>query len=353
MSFNSRVRRGFTLIELLVVIAIIAVLIALLLPAVQQAREAARRTQCKNNLKQIGLAFHNYHDAYNQFPPGNITGSPQNCCTAANFQPSLWSWGVFILPYIDQGNLYNVLQPGNYTLQYQLTNNLAACQTPLTVFRCASDTGPALNTFTESMSSSQPAGYGYDSQVPNVAGTPTNIATSNYVAVSGTSDSTTPAIQKDFYFPGCVPTGLTYQNSKNGLRDITDGSSNTLVVGERAWAYKGGLYGAGTALGYSETADGVAAQGAKGGSMNVWGIGYDGLNATINGLHDRRGFSSSHVGGVHFVMADGAVRFISENIDYSKQSVTGGVTSTYPANCVTSTLARLFCYFDGQIVGEF
>jgi prepilin-type N-terminal cleavage/methylation domain-containing protein len=353
MNFKSKDRRGFTLIELLVVIAIIAVLIALLLPAVQQAREAARRTQCKNSLKQFGLAFHNYHDLYNQFPPGNITGSPQNCCNAASFQPSLWSWGVFVLPFIDQGNLYNQLQPGTYTLSYQLTNNPAAAQTPLPAFRCASDTAPALNSFTESMSSSQPAGYGYDSQVPNIAGTAMNIATSNYVGVAGTSDSATPSIQRNYYFAGCVPTGAMFQNSKIGLRDLTDGSSNTLIVGERAWAYKNGIYGAGTALGYSETADAASAQGAKGGAMNVWGIGYDGLNATINGLHDRRGFSSPHVGGVHFLLGDGSVRFISENIDYSKQSVTAAPTSTYPQNCVTSTLARLFCYWDGQIVGDF
>src|SRR6187431_767815 len=94
-----RRRRGFTLIELLVVIAIIGVLVSLLLPAVQQAREAARRSQCKNNLKQIGLAMHNYHDVHNTLPPGYITGVPQNINAS---EISHWSWGAFVLPQIDQ-----------------------------------------------------------------------------------------------------------------------------------------------------------------------------------------------------------------------------------------------------------
>lgn len=105
-SRRSAMRRGFTLIELLVVIAIIAVLIALLLPAVQQAREAARRTQCKNNLKQIGLALHNYHDAHDCFPPGQIRGWNGSFDSGNGF-----AWGALILPFMDQANLYNLLNP--------------------------------------------------------------------------------------------------------------------------------------------------------------------------------------------------------------------------------------------------
>src|SRR3954454_25192238 len=103
---TSTVRRGFTLIELLVVIAIIAILIALLLPAVQQAREAARRTQCKNNLKQIGLALHNYHDTCNSFPPGWINTWASNP-PRSNFPGNSWGWNAMILPMMDQGNVYN------------------------------------------------------------------------------------------------------------------------------------------------------------------------------------------------------------------------------------------------------
>src|SRR5690242_14988078 len=113
---------GFTLIELLVVIAIIAILIALLLPAVQQAREAARRTQCKNNLKQLGLAMHNYLDVARQFPMGygaQFTG------TAATVQDGNWAWGSFLLPYIDQAPLYSKLNVGNFTVLQNINDTTA------------------------------------------------------------------------------------------------------------------------------------------------------------------------------------------------------------------------------------
>ena len=101
--------KAFTLIELLVVIAIIGVLIALLLPAVQQAREAARRTQCRNNLKQIGLAYHNYHDTFNTFPPGIVSRIPNNITSS---EAGCWAWGTYILPMVDQAGLYNALNTG-------------------------------------------------------------------------------------------------------------------------------------------------------------------------------------------------------------------------------------------------
>jgi prepilin-type N-terminal cleavage/methylation domain-containing protein len=107
-------RPGFTLIELLVVIAIITVLIALLLPAVQQAREATRRTQCRNNLQQIGIAMHNYHDLHNRFPPGEVVlggGGPQSA-----LQLTAWSWAVMLMPQMELGNVYNTLSPGTWSL---------------------------------------------------------------------------------------------------------------------------------------------------------------------------------------------------------------------------------------------
>jgi len=140
--------RGFTLIELLVVIAIIAVLIALLLPAVQQAREAARRTQCKNNLKQMGLALHNYHDVANTFPPGWISTWAQSP-TPASYPGDSWGWPVFLLPYMDQGNIYNQI---NFNVGFPAGFNAAGTTpvpatgsgvigveaTPLSVFQCPS-----------------------------------------------------------------------------------------------------------------------------------------------------------------------------------------------------------------------
>src|SRR5947208_6922760 len=124
-------RRAFTLIELLVVIAIIAILIGLLVPAVQKVREAAARTQCKNNLKQIGLALHAYHDSNKFFPPG---------ANANNY-----AWSFFALPYLEQGNIYKQVNPTTTLLRTAVSANTALFQTPLPVFVCPSDTGNALN----------------------------------------------------------------------------------------------------------------------------------------------------------------------------------------------------------------
>jgi prepilin-type N-terminal cleavage/methylation domain-containing protein len=344
-------RRGFTLIELLVVIAIIAILIALLLPAVQQAREAARRTQCKNSLKQIGLAWHNYHDVFNTFPPGYVAKIPG---VQASSEVSMWSWGAFVLPYIDQAPLYNQLNIGPILLEQQLTLNLPALQTPLTVFKCASDVGPGVNDYTSSTMGPAPndcTGPCYSALVVDAAGTARQIALSNYVAVANAGDSTTPAVDRVQYGPAL---GVAFQNSKIGLRDITDGSSNQLMVGERAYSFKGLVFGAGTVMGHSASGTVVAQSGSwnvKSSGLNALGITYDGINATVNGSHSgKRGFNSNHVGGCHFVMADGAVRFLSENIDQRKGTVS---IAPYPADIVTNTLGRLACRNDGNVVGEF
>ncbi len=340
----SRRSRGFTLIELLVVIAIIAILIALLLPAVQQAREAARRTQCKNNLKQIGLAMHNYHDTFNTFPPGYIARIPQNITSS---ERSLYSWGAFILPQVEQGNLYTTLQVGNVLLEQNAATaaGLIALQTPLPGFRCPSDIGPLLNNFNDA--TADPGnGNKYNRFITSNGTDRIAIATSNYVMVANSSDSTTPPAFFAQYGP---PKGVGFQNSKINFRDITDGSSNTLLAGERAWRYNGLTVGAATVIGFS------AAVNDPGGSWNIKsaglaaiGIGYDGINySRTNRIHQGRGFSSNHVGGAQFVLCDGAVIFISENIDYAKSSVT--VTPTY----ITSTFARLLSRDDGQVIGAF
>ncbi|MEZ6124220.1 MAG: DUF1559 domain-containing protein [Planctomycetaceae bacterium] len=167
--------RGFTLIELLVVIAIIAILIALLLPAVQQAREAARRTQCKNNLKQLGLALHNYHDVHNCF----LTGWWDRwSATGANVgNDGHWGWGTYLLPYMDQAPLYNQLSPGtNASSNPALVGTLAAAiDDTATLRHCLSKASLAL-----SGPSDTTGAINQDNQIGGVA-----IATSNYVANAG------------------------------------------------------------------------------------------------------------------------------------------------------------------------
>lgn len=177
------------------------------------------------------------------------------------------------------------------------------------------------------------------------------ITTSNYVAVANAGDSTTPPVDPVQYGPAL---GVAFQNSRIGFRDITDGSSNQLMLGERAYSYKGLIFGAGTVFGHSADSLVVSSStswNVKSSQLNCLGISYDGINATINGSHSgRRGFSSNHVGGCHFVLADGSVRFISENIDHRKGTVS---LAPYPNDIVTHTFGRLACRNDGFPVGEF
>lgn len=347
------------MIELLVVIAIIAVLIALLLPAVQQAREAARRTQCKNNLKQIGLALHNYHDTSNCFPPGWVSG-----ITASGAgESSIWSWGAFILPYLDQGNTFNTLSPGTNRMDTLLAAGGApatALTTPLAAFRCASDSAPALNNFDGSLGadSTQQTDFATYSRKVNNGTANIAVATSNYVMVADTGDSITPA--SIFYFGTYgPPTGVAWQDSKMGIRDLSDGSSNTLLVGERAFRIKSLNIGAGNALGFSPAA-------SSGSYLNqqcraclaVVGIPYWGINQVVtNANHQSRGFSSNHVGGAHFILGDGSVRFISENIDHKPNSIGAAASMSPPDHSgptfIDSTFERLLGRADGQVVGEF
>ncbi|HZY90713.1 MAG TPA: DUF1559 domain-containing protein, partial [Gemmataceae bacterium] len=220
----TRARRGFTLIELLVVIAIIAILIGLLLPAVQKVREAAARMKCTNNLKQIGLALHNFHDANNRFPPGYVDGNTDPNSTPDNDVGPGWGWATFLLPYVEQDNLYkqiNLSQPIGVGVNAQVS--LQA----LTIHQCPSD--PLQQAFPV-----------YDSSFTKPIAT---VAHGNYVGCNGWEEcfngaggnpqggSGTDGLSGVL---GSGGAGLFYRNSRTTFASITDGTSNTIVVGERS-----------------------------------------------------------------------------------------------------------------------
>ncbi|HIE99007.1 MAG TPA: DUF1559 domain-containing protein [Fuerstia sp.] len=345
-------KSGFTLIELLVVIAIIAILIALLLPAVQQAREAARRTECKNKLKQIGLAIHNYHDVHLQFPPGDIN--------ANRARGMVWDFGsdtgdhrvknhtvhLMLLPYIDQAPLYNQFDFDLCTgpsLHSQSSEGLAGGwpnkNTPLVAnvipaFLCPSDTvgNSLLNNTNAAHYATRKAGDGNDA----------GVGRTNYLPVGGSRGWST-----NRSYMGCATTsrrvnGKRYQDrgmfGHNGaarIRDILDGTSNTLAFGEATQGISVGCE-----------------QGGQKGMVNTghsaaWGMytwisnfisvhphsnHHNSMRYHINGARNNPGSlpgspaalcrthhggvaSSRHTGGAQFLMGDGAVKFISENLD--------------------------------------
>ncbi|QDT95342.1 DUF1559 domain-containing protein [Gimesia aquarii] len=322
--------KGFTLIELLVVIAIIAILIALLLPAVQQAREAARRSQCKNNLKQIGLAIQNYHDAFTTFPPGYVDERGSGGTLADN--EGHWAWSTMILPYIDQAPLYNQMNPGPITASTALNDAVirTSMQQPLAAFRCPSDTGPTLN-----------GNAGQGIQADN--GTNYELPVSNYIA-SNNNRTLRQSRSSNGANGGSGATGAFWRDSKLRFRDITDGASNTILVGERSYKLGTSNYFAGTLYAAREFGGTNGPEQASGnqGLIAIFGGSTYPINpANPSNVPTRQAFSSQHTGGAHFVLADGAVRFISENIDLNTD------------NAVNSTLESLIGVADGQVIGEF
>ncbi|HIQ19756.1 MAG TPA: DUF1559 domain-containing protein [Planctomycetes bacterium] len=333
--------KAFTLIELLVVIAIIGILIALLLPAVQSAREAARRAQCSNNLKQLALAFHNYADTHKTFPSGFITDFPGDHTV---LERSNWGWGALTLPYVEQETLQSQLQVGRRPLHANLltATGLAALQTRLQAFVCPSDTGPGLNSF----AGTSGTGENYSKFVTSDGSDRIPIAKSNYVGVMCSGNSTTPSVDPGRYGPA---TGVLFQNSAIGFRDITDGTSNTFVLGERSFRVYDLDVGAANALGFSAEVSGYYSR--KRAQLGVLGIPYWGINQTvINRAHQNRAFHSSHAGGAQFAFCDGSVRFVSENIDHNPRTTPG----THPFGAwIDSTLERLCARNDGEPIGQF
>lgn len=345
-----RTWNGFTLVELLVVIAIIGVLIALLLPAIQAAREAARRSQCANNLHQLAVAVHNYADSHRTFPPGFITGAPQDDSAP---EPSLWSWGAMLLPFVEQAPLHNLLKVGSRTLQENLQTpaGLAALQTPLGTFMCPSDTGPALNDFNEAYAPdpSNPQAVHYRRQVTPDGSARVAIAKSNYVGVACSSVSTTPAIDPAPYGPA---TGVFFENSATQFSEITDGTSNTLMLGERPFRIGDLNVGAANALGFSPLLSEFSSRNRA--ITCVLGIPYYGINhssGNTNDVHESRAFHSLHPGGAMFALCDGSTRFLSQTIDYNPKTVPSSTLKN--GAWVDSTLERLCAKNDGQPLADF
>jgi prepilin-type N-terminal cleavage/methylation domain-containing protein/prepilin-type processing-associated H-X9-DG protein len=307
MTLARSIRSAFTLIELLVVIAIIAILIGLLLPAVQKVREAAARMKCSNNLKQLGLSLHAYHDANNGFPVGWKTYG------VANSPTGYWGWSVWILPYVEQQNLYNLLNPTGQTLQQAFSTQLALLQTPLSVYMCPSDTVSPLNV----------------NRPFKVTGSG-QIAISNYPGNGGNEGDT----------------GIFQADKQIRFADITDGTSNTLAIGERK--SKDGAFAALWA-GFSD------ASGETDGGVNnnyqgpVRGYTYyrmpDGATNTGQTFPDLA-FSSNHTNGANFALCDGSVRFINYNISWTDANT----ASTSPSS---GTFNRLGNRSDGLPLGDY
>ncbi len=271
----NRQHRAFTLVELLVVIAIIGILVSLLLPAVQAAREAARRMSCYNNLKQIGLALHNYHDTHQALPMGwigvdQITRQPH-----ALGQPG-WGWAARVLPFLEQSNTESLVQGD---LPITDPSNLPARNTHLALYRCPSDAG--------------------SQQFFNITGSmPTvRIPVANYVGMAGTQE-----LENCEPLPigvQCETDGIFYHNSATNFRDIIDGLSNTFMVGERNSKIDNSTW-----VG--------SIPGADEGFERFLGIADHAPNTVGAHLDD---LSSYHPGGTNFVIADGSVRLFASSFD--------------------------------------
>ncbi|WP_437192841.1 DUF1559 domain-containing protein [Planctomicrobium sp. SH527] len=344
-SIPQRRRRtnGFTLIELLVVIAIIAILIALLLPAVQQAREAARRSQCKNNMKQLGLAFHNYLDTMSVFPMGGSWAGRPN-------------WRVFILPYIEQSALYNSLNINNDGF-YAHAGGATPCNAASPDTPCGFNGNAILRNKSIAAykcPSSPLSDFNHAHMTLSYQG-----MTMDYVGVTGAYPDPLNRAQM------CTGENLASSSAycRNGImvafeskrmRDCTDGTTNTILIAEQSGAvnkvsrsanYLGGWFSVANTLPTSITA-GTSFPPSTTGFWYAGGLttvryppnAYSNSTSPPTAANSQGSFNtvtnSFHTGGINILLADGSVRFLSENVDFA-------------------TYRYLSCRDDGQVIGEF
>jgi prepilin-type N-terminal cleavage/methylation domain-containing protein len=306
-------KRGFTLVELLVVIAIIGTLVGLLLPAVQAARESARRSVCGNNFKQLGLALHSYHSARRMFPPGfkRVYGntSANDAVTDAAASQGNWAWAAYLLPFIEMDDVYQTIDMAGTDCATAVGNatKMAAMTRRAPPFLCASD-------------ATRTAGTNASLRFKRQDGSDvtTSMAMSNYVAANHSND-----IMR-------VGDGMFFMDSQSNSAKIADGLSKTIALGERTYLLRNGVTGVDPDQGYSYNgflspfAGCVyCVRGTR--QQSSFGI-RDGLGSALMGINEpsvlmgssdsraSRGFSSYHGPGAQFTMADGSVRYLSETV---------------------------------------